>query len=225
MPAPATTASTTAAALRRWLASGEPQSPSGAFYAWVEEDGSPSFEYPEITGYALTHLAGLADPAPGLVPTRITPGVQRLLDRLGDTPVSVLDAAWNLLAWNAVWAALHGDPSSWRGRSRNLVWRAFADLPSRVLLTEAEHARWRASLVADLALVVARYPGDPDLAELVRELETSELERIRTEIGDDEWFEKEGRPHLSRELFETVALTGNEFIEFLTLPAYERLAD
>jgi malate synthase len=61
--------------------------------------------------------------------------------------------------------------------------------------------------------------------ELVRELETSELEKIRTEIGDDEWFEKEGRPHLSRELFETVALSGDEFIEFLTLPAYERLED
>jgi malate synthase len=58
--------------------------------------------------------------------------------------------------------------------------------------------------------------------ELVRETETSELEKIREEIGDDEWFEKEGRPQLSKELFETVALS-EEFIEFLTLPAYEEL--
>src|SRR5215208_807597 len=58
--------------------------------------------------------------------------------------------------------------------------------------------------------------------ELVRELEASELERIRSEIGDDEWFEKEGRPALSRELFERVALS-EEFVEFLTLPAYEEL--
>jgi malate synthase len=58
--------------------------------------------------------------------------------------------------------------------------------------------------------------------ELVRELEDSELEKIREEIGDDEWFEKEGRPQLSKELFETVALS-EEFIEFLTLPAYEEL--
>ena len=35
--------------------------------------------------------------------------------------------------------------------------------------------------------------------DLVRELATSELEKIREEIGDDEWFEKEGRPDLSRE--------------------------
>jgi malate synthase len=61
--------------------------------------------------------------------------------------------------------------------------------------------------------------------ELVRELESSELERIRVEIGDDEWFETEGRPSLSRELFEWVALSGEEFVEFLTLPAYERLED
>jgi malate synthase len=60
--------------------------------------------------------------------------------------------------------------------------------------------------------------------DLVRELETSELERIREEIGDDDWFHSEGRPDLSRELFETVALA-DDFPEFLTLPAYERLED
>jgi malate synthase len=59
-------------------------------------------------------------------------------------------------------------------------------------------------------------------AELVRELEDSELEKIRSEIGDDEWFEREGRPDLSRSLFERVALS-EEFVEFLTLPAYEEL--
>ena len=60
--------------------------------------------------------------------------------------------------------------------------------------------------------------------ELVRELATEELEKIRAEIGDDEWFEREGRPKESRELFEAVALSGDdEFVEFLTLPAYERL--
>jgi len=61
-------------------------------------------------------------------------------------------------------------------------------------------------------------------AELVRELETSELQKIREEIGDDEWFEKEGRPDLSREIFEEVALA-DVFVEFLTLPAYERLEE
>ena len=60
--------------------------------------------------------------------------------------------------------------------------------------------------------------------ELVRELETAELEKIREQIGDDEWFQNEGRPELSRELFEAVALA-DEFVEFLTLPAGERLEE
>jgi malate synthase len=59
--------------------------------------------------------------------------------------------------------------------------------------------------------------------DLVRELAVDELERIRGEIGDDEWFETQGRPDLSRSLFERVALSGDQFVEFLTLPAYEEL--
>jgi malate synthase len=58
--------------------------------------------------------------------------------------------------------------------------------------------------------------------DLVRRIATEELERIRGEIGDDEWFETQGRPRESRELFEQVAL-GDELEEFLTLPAYEWL--
>ena len=58
----------------------------------------------------------------------------------------------------------------------------------------------------------------PITPELGRELETEELEKIRAEIGDDDWFYSEGRPDLSRELFERVAL-GDDFVEFLTLPA------
>ena len=64
----------------------------------------------------------------------------------------------------------------------------------------------------------------PITAGLVRELERSELERIRKQIGDDEWFENEGRPDLSREIFEEVALA-EEFVEFLTLPAGDRLEE
>jgi malate synthase len=65
--------------------------------------------------------------------------------------------------------------------------------------------------------------GQPITPELVRRLAGEELEKIRAEIGDDEWFQSEGRPELSRSLFERVALSGDEFVEFLTLPAYEEL--
>ena len=64
--------------------------------------------------------------------------------------------------------------------------------------------------------------GTPVTRELVQRLETEELEKVRAEIGDDAWFEREGRPLQSRELFELVALS-DRLAEFLTLPAYERL--
>jgi hypothetical protein len=57
---PPETVRATAAGLRAWICSGACQSDSGAFVAWVDRDtGRRSYEYPEITGYALTYLAGL----------------------------------------------------------------------------------------------------------------------------------------------------------------------
>jgi malate synthase len=66
--------------------------------------------------------------------------------------------------------------------------------------------------------------GEQVTPELVRRLEDEELEKIRRFIDDDEWFETQGRPTLSRELFERVALA-DEFLQFLTIPAYDVLED
>jgi malate synthase len=66
--------------------------------------------------------------------------------------------------------------------------------------------------------------GLPVTEELVRRTCAEQLARIRREVGDDEWFEREGRPDLARELFERVALS-EDFEEFLTLPAYEKLLE
>ena len=66
--------------------------------------------------------------------------------------------------------------------------------------------------------------GTPITRELVERIEVEELEKIRKEIGDDEWFLAEGRPDASRRLFERVALS-EDFLPFLTLPAYEELED
>ena len=47
--------------LRAWLCSGGCQSPNGAFVAWLDSaTGRRAYDYPEITGYALTFLAGMA---------------------------------------------------------------------------------------------------------------------------------------------------------------------
>ncbi|HEY8394629.1 MAG TPA: malate synthase A [Thermaerobacter sp.] len=57
-------------------------------------------------------------------------------------------------------------------------------------------------------------------ADLVRRIADEEMEKIRAEVGDE--FFRNGRFAEARELFEQVALS-EEFIEFLTLPAYERI--
>jgi malate synthase len=67
----------------------------------------------------------------------------------------------------------------------------------------------------------AEAEGERITPELVRRLEAEELEKIREQVGD-EFFHSQGRPEESRELFEHVALS-EEFVDFLTLPAYERL--
>ncbi len=61
--------------------------------------------------------------------------------------------------------------------------------------------------------------GTPITTDLVRATVASEIERLRGELGDA--FEA-GRWKDARELFEQVALA-DEYVEFLTIPAYERL--
>jgi malate synthase len=56
--------------------------------------------------------------------------------------------------------------------------------------------------------------------ERVLEVLDEETAKIRAEVGEDVW--QQGRPEETRRVFEQVAL-GEEFPEFLTLPAYELL--
>ncbi|OKI95630.1 XRE family transcriptional regulator [Streptomyces sp. CB02058] len=120
-------------------------------------------------------LAGQPEPGPGHISSHVPPGLRRLLDQLSGAPLSVHDAAWNLIEWNASWAALLGDPSALRGRERNVVWRHFTGRRGRVTQTPEQRADFEASTVADLRAATARYPADQGLRALVKDLrETSE---------------------------------------------------
>jgi len=56
--------------------------------------------------------------------------------------------------------------------------------------------------------------------DLVQETIQEELARLRQQIGDQAWAGR--RFEEASELFEQVALS-EEFVDFLTLPAYERI--
>jgi transcriptional regulator with XRE-family HTH domain len=118
----------------------------------------------------LFRLAGHAAPGSGRMSRHLTPGIQRVLDRLDDVPVVVLDAAGRVVAWNPLAAALLGDFSAFSGRERNLVWRHFTGAPSRLVRNRAEKERFGAEAVADLHAALARYPADEELRELIADL-------------------------------------------------------
>ena len=118
----------------------------------------------------LFRLAGHAAPGLDVVSSRITPNVQRLLDRLANTPVAVYDATWTLITANAPYDALMGQTTSWRGIERNSVWRNLIGPGTRAVHTPEEQAEFEARLVADLRLTAARYPADQRLKQLTRDL-------------------------------------------------------
>jgi transcriptional regulator with XRE-family HTH domain len=119
----------------------------------------------------LYRLAGHVAPGGERIDAHLTPGVQRVLDRLFDTPVLVCDAAWNVVAANPLWVALMGDVSHLPRHHRNVAWRAFLDEDGgRVRHGGQEREDFECEIVADLREATGRYPQDEALAALITEL-------------------------------------------------------
>ena len=104
------------------------------------------------------------------MPHHITPGVQRIVDRLGDVLLAVFSAAHDILLWNPLWAAVNGDPSRHTGLDRNLVWRHFTQGHAGTEFDERHEEEFANDLVADVRTAVGRYPDDTALAHLVSRL-------------------------------------------------------
>ena len=117
----------------------------------------------------LFHLAGAAAPLPGHVDGMVRPSTLRLLDRMTDLPVMVLDAKGDLLAWNAMAVALLGDFTALPPEQRNFLRRRFLTPESRVV-RDTDEERTAMESVADLRAAAARYPDDPGVRRLVADL-------------------------------------------------------
>ena len=127
----------------------------------------------------LFRIAGVAPPSRQVVPRHVTPGVQRMVDRLGDVPLAVFTAAHDIVLWNDLWAAVNGDPSRWTGLEGNLVWRHFTHGHDGTDWDDEHQEEFSSDLVADLRQATGRYPADRELAALVERLrrESPEFER------------------------------------------------
>jgi transcriptional regulator with XRE-family HTH domain len=121
--------------------------------------------------------AGVAAPSARVVSRHISPGLQRVLDRLADTPVAVYTAGWEQVTANPLWQALFGERDQRTGRDANLIWRFFTDERSSVARSSQEYEQHAATMVSDLHDAAARYCDDRDLAAMISEL------RVRSD-----WF-------------------------------------
>lgn len=103
-------------------------------------------------------------------PSQEVPNAVRiLLDTMPHTPAYVLDAKYEVLAWNRLATFFLGDLDQASATERNVL---------RWIFREEESTRWtdpdavcfaRAS-VADLRAAYAQYPGDSGIAQLVSDL-------------------------------------------------------
>jgi transcriptional regulator with XRE-family HTH domain len=108
-------------------------------------------------------------PPPVPAPSReITPGIRHLLDSMPHTPAYVVDAAYNVLAWNLLATHFIGDLSACE--DRNMIRWTFRRGTADVIWTDEHFVRFTRATVADLRAAYARYPGDAAIESLVTEM-------------------------------------------------------
>ncbi|WP_238008406.1 helix-turn-helix transcriptional regulator [Dactylosporangium sp. AC04546] len=128
-----------------------------------------------LTDAESDHLHVLA----GTAPTRarlhrrdVRPSILALLERLPQTAALVMSAAFEVLAWNDLAAALMEDFAGLAPEDRNLARRAFLGpaRPDTALYSISDATEFRHHVVTELRATVARYPTDPAVTGLVDEL-------------------------------------------------------
>jgi transcriptional regulator with XRE-family HTH domain len=131
-------------------------------------------------------LAGTAPRRTGRHRRDVRPSILALLERLPQTAAFVTSAAFEVLAWNDLAAALMEDFAGLAPRDRNLARRAFL-APARAEAPRAETAlygvsdagEFRHHAVMKLRLTLARYPSDPEVTGLIEELRAGSPEFTR----------------------------------------------
>jgi transcriptional regulator with XRE-family HTH domain len=156
------------------LEQGRAPRPSGEVLAGIRD----ALHLTDAESEHLHVLAGTAELRTGLHRRDVRPSILALLERLPETAGIVISAAFEVLAWNDLAAALMEDFGALDPRERNLARRAFLR-PDRAPFGITDGAEFRHHVVMDLRTTVARYPSDPDVVGLVEELRTGSAEFAR----------------------------------------------
>ncbi|SCL20532.1 Helix-turn-helix domain-containing protein [Micromonospora rhizosphaerae] len=118
----------------------------------------------------LFRIAG-ESPPPSAGPSReVTPGLRHLLDAMTETPAYLVDAAYDILAWNRLAAWFVGDLSAVPADERNMIRWMFRQPVPEAHWNDPETLRFVRTSIADLRAAYGRWPEDPAIAALVTEL-------------------------------------------------------
>lgn len=118
----------------------------------------------------LFRVAGETPPPVGGPRRDVAPGLRYLIDGMPDTPAYVLDATYDILAWNRLATHFIGDLSDVPEPERNMIRWIFRQPDGDPHWQEDDTIRFARGSVADLRAAYARYPGDRRIDSLVTEL-------------------------------------------------------
>jgi transcriptional regulator with XRE-family HTH domain len=118
----------------------------------------------------LFRLAGHTAPDRSGLPTHVSPGILRILDRLGDTPAQVISELGEALVQTEPAKALLGDLTAREGFARSTVYRWFTEPTSREVYVAQDRDMHGRVFVAELRAVYAREGEASRAGELVWEL-------------------------------------------------------
>ncbi|WP_405135782.1 helix-turn-helix transcriptional regulator [Nocardia sp. NBC_01388] len=103
-------------------------------------------------------------------PNRTVPQSVRIILDLLATPAYVVDASYEILAWNDPAIPFIGDLDAHPDHERNMVRWMFIQAGDHPQWSDESILHFARSTVADLRSAYARYPGNPVLARLITEL-------------------------------------------------------
>ncbi|WP_336215128.1 helix-turn-helix transcriptional regulator [Nonomuraea sp. LPB2021202275-12-8] len=136
------------------------------------------------------HLFRLAGQAldPPRMRADVPEGVLHLIGYLEEVPAYVLDAKYDVLAWNPLASVVMGDLDSRPRDDLNVIRWVFRSPDIAAHLDEEEPGRFARASVADLRVAAGRYPDDTGIQALVTEMLALSPEFARL------WAEHEVRP-------------------------------
>jgi transcriptional regulator with XRE-family HTH domain len=150
------------------------------WYTWLEQgrEINPSPQVLEAIARTLrfdaherTHLFTLAGvPAGSPVDDceSLFPTARLILDALEPYPACVLNARWDLLAYNRVYASFFDDIDTMPAEDRNCMWLAFTDPHWRRVIVDWDEAVGR--MVGEYRAAMAEHIDDPAWRSLVERL-------------------------------------------------------